>query len=116
MKKFVIFIGCLFGLFILHSTSNAQSLVKVKKPGTLNQILSQEQQDTCRSLIIEGKINSEDIKTLRRMAGYKEEGFKTGQLEILNLRKCEFKKGKACRNCPPIKNKMVDLRVRKRPH
>lgn len=84
----------LFYLFLLLPSCHAQTVIKINKAGTLNQILSQEQQDTCRSLIIEGKINSEDIKTLRRMAGYKEEGFKTGQLEILNLRKCEFKTDK----------------------
>lgn len=94
MKKVLIFIGCLLGLFILHSTSNAQTLVKIKKPGTLGKLLTAEQQDSCKSLIIEGKINSADIKVLRRMAGYKEEGFNTGQLEVLDLRKCEIKTDK----------------------
>ena len=38
MKKVLIFIGCLLGLFILHTTSNAQTLVKIKKPGTLGNL------------------------------------------------------------------------------
>ena len=83
MKKIL---PLIFVAFICTSI-NAQTLVKLKKPGTLEQILSQEQKDTCSFIVIEGKINSADIKVLRRMAGYKEEGFNTGQLEVLDLRK-----------------------------
>lgn len=90
MKKIL---PLIFVAFICTSI-NAQTLVKLKKPGTLEQILSQEQKDTCSFIVIEGKINSADIKVLRRMAGYKEEGFNTGQLEVLDLRKCEIKTDK----------------------
>lgn len=81
-------------LLSICSLTNAQTLVKIKKPATLGKLITTEQQDTCKKLIIEGKINSVDIKLLRRMAGYKEEGFNTGQLEVLDLRKCEIKTDK----------------------
>jgi hypothetical protein len=69
---------------------NAQTLVKIKKPGTLEQVLSQEQKDTCSFIVIEGKINSADIKVLRQMAGYPEDGSNTGKLFAIDLRKAKF--------------------------
>lgn len=43
--------------------------INVKKAGTLESLLTQEQKDTCSQLRIMGKINSADIITLRKMAG-----------------------------------------------
>ena len=47
----------------------AVTTVKVKKAGTLSSLLTPEQLDTCTALAIRGKLNSADIKVLRRMAG-----------------------------------------------
>lgn len=87
MKRILIAFIC---LIFLQSTNKAQTIIKTKKPGTLEQVLSQEQQDTCRYLAVEGNVNSADVRLLRRMAGYKEDGFRTGKLHIIDLRKCTF--------------------------
>ena len=72
------------------TTSMAQNVVEVRKAGTLGSLLTQEQQDTCTALVIEGKLNSADIRVLRRMAGYQEDGFSTGRLKHLDMRKAKF--------------------------
>ena len=77
-----ILMGCLACL--------AQNVVEVKKPGTLGSLLTQEQQDTCTTLILEGKLNSSDIKVLRHMAGYQEEGCQTGCLRGVDLSRVTF--------------------------
>ena len=43
--------------------------VTVTKPGTLSTLLTKAQQDTCQYLVVSGKLNSADIKVLRKMAG-----------------------------------------------
>lgn len=60
--------------------------VKVSKAGTLATILTDAQQDTCRHLIVSGKLNSVDIMVLRKMAGA--DG--RGNLRLLNLLEAEF--------------------------
>ena len=72
------------------TTSMAQNVVEVRKPGTLSSLLTQEQQDTCTTLILEGKLNSSDIKVLRHMAGYQEEGCQTGCLRGVDLSRVTF--------------------------
>ena len=69
---------------------NASMVVCVPKAGTLSTILTQEQRDTLTSLSLSGKLNSADIRTLRHMAGYKEEEYNTGRLKWLDLREVEF--------------------------
>ena len=64
----------------------AATQVRVESPGSLCNQLSEMQQDTCQSLIVSGKINSADIKVLRRMAGA--EG--SGSLRVLNLMDAEI--------------------------
>lgn len=59
-----------------------ETVVVVEKAGTLAQQLSSLQQDTCSALTVRGKLNSSDIRTLRRMAGA--EGGK-GRLKMLDL-------------------------------
>ena len=86
-KQFFLFLVC---IIFLQSTNKAQTIIKTKKPGTLEQILSQEQKDTCSFIVIEGKINSADIKVLRQMAGYPEDGSNTGKLFAIDLRKAKF--------------------------
>lgn len=80
----------LFFMILFCQFMNAQTLVKIKKPGTLEQVLSQEQKDTCSFIVIEGKINSADIKVLRQMAGYPEDGSNTGKLFAIDLRNVKF--------------------------
>ncbi len=61
-------------------------IVEVKTAGTLSTLLSTEEQTTCTSLTLKGKLNSEDIRVLRSMAGYREqEGTPVGRLEELDL-------------------------------
>ena len=66
MKKLVF---CLFLLFSLSAYSQKADEVNVKTAGSLGELLTEAQQDTCRFLIVSGKLNSADIKVLRRMAG-----------------------------------------------
>lgn len=89
MKKnpFFLFLVC---IIFLQSTNKAQTIIKTKKPGTLEQILTTEQKDTCTFLVIEGKINSADIKVLRQMAGYSEDNSNTGKLFAIDLRNAKF--------------------------
>ena len=89
MIKLIFFVLVLFCI-----QTKSQTIIKVDKPGTLNQILTLQQKDTCTFLKINGKINSADIKVLRRMAGYEEKEFKTGQLKILDLKECDINSDK----------------------
>ena len=77
-----ILMGCLACL--------AQNVVEVKKPGTLGSLLTQEQQDTCTTLILQGKLNSSDIRLLRCMGGYTEDGKGTGRLERIDMQNVVF--------------------------
>lgn len=45
----------------------AMTTVRVGRPGTLGSVLTREQQDTCTTLAIVGRLNSADIKVLRYM-------------------------------------------------
>jgi len=78
MKNLFLFIAFCFSLF---ASSQEPVKVKVKEPGTLSALLTQAQQDTCQYLAVSGKLNSADIKVLRKMAGA--DG--RGKLTILNL-------------------------------
>ncbi len=75
----------------LAASSPAQTRVEVKKAGTLGQLLTQAQQDTCSALVLSGELNAEDLRVLRRMAGFQEEGHTTGQLALLDLHDCRMK-------------------------
>ena len=72
------------------TSSHAQTSVKVKKTGTLEQMVGELRLDTFSYLTIEGKLNSADIRMLRQMAGYADEGGKVGRLECLDLKDVEF--------------------------
>lgn len=84
-------LSCTGMLLLFSCVLNAQVRVTIEKAGTLSSLLSQEQQDTCAALIVRGRLNSADIKVLRRMAGYEENG-KCGRLAALDLRKAKFVK------------------------
>ena len=68
----------------------AQTIVKMKKTGTLGQMVGELRLDTCSYLTIEGKLNSADIRVLRQIAGYEEKGGSSGNLLMLDLRKAKF--------------------------
>ncbi|MBP5393074.1 MAG: hypothetical protein J6Y59_04575 [Bacteroidaceae bacterium] len=79
MKR-VLILFC-FLPWLLSTSSQEPVKVMVQKPGTLSAILTQAQQDTCQYLVISGKLNSADIKVLRKMA----EADGRGRLKLLNL-------------------------------
>ena len=80
MKNLFLFIFIAL-CFSLYASSQEPVKVKVIEPGTLSSLLTQAQQDTCQYLVVSGKLNSADIKVLRKMAGA--DG--RGKLTILNL-------------------------------
>ena len=93
MKRFYcILLLCMAFLFSLlnEENVNARTLISVEKAGSLSSLLTQEQQDTLTMLSLSGKLNSADIRTLRHMAGYMEEGCRAGRLKWLDLREVEF--------------------------
>lgn len=47
----------------------SKTIISINKAGTLDELLTQMQKDTCSYLEIKGQMNSADILTLRRMAG-----------------------------------------------
>ena len=62
-------ITCAVFFLLFFEGGRAHTFVVVKQVGTLGTLLTQVQQDTCTALAIRGKLNSADIKVLRRMAG-----------------------------------------------
>lgn len=69
----------------------AMTTVRVGRPGTLGSVLTPAQMDTCSALAIKGKLNSADIKVLRRMAGWSEGGqSRVGRLTLLDLSKAKI--------------------------
>jgi len=63
-----------------------KTVVKVKEAGTLDKVLTQEQKDTCSYLEIKGKLNSQDILTLRRMSGGDGGHGRLSKLEMMDAR------------------------------
>ena len=78
MKHLLFLFSILFPLF---TYSQQPVRVKVTKPGTLSTLLTEAQKDTCQYLVVSGKLNSADIKVLRRMAG----ASGRGSLHTLNM-------------------------------
>ena len=78
MKHLLFFLCSVCSLFVY---SQEAVKVKVTKPGTLSTLLTKVQQDTCQHLVVSGKLNSADIKVLRKMAGANGRG----SLRTLNL-------------------------------
>lgn len=85
MRNFAFLVAAVLVLAV-----QGQTIVEVEKAGTLAQVLTQEQKDTCTVLTVKGKLNSADVRLLRQMAGYKEEGRPVGCLQVLNLEEAEF--------------------------
>ena len=88
MKRIILFSICAMAMMLCH----AQTTVRVKKAGTLETVLGASRQDTCRHLIVKGKLNSADLQVLRRMAGWADGAGRTGQLHVLDLRGAHFVK------------------------
>lgn len=78
-------------LMLCGVACNAQTVIKVKRPGMLEQMVEAHRLDTCTFLAVKGKLNSSDIKVLRRMGGYARAGEVGGRLFSLDLRKAKFK-------------------------
>lgn len=68
--------------------------VEVTTPGSLRDLLTEEQKDSVISLKIKGEINSTDLKTLRHMAGCDSVGHGTwGNLSVLDLSEAKIVAG-----------------------
>lgn len=82
----------IFFLLLLAAsvTVQAETIVHLKKAGKLDAELTPEQIDTCTSLTIIGRLNSDDVRLLRRMAGATDDSEGKGKLRILDLRKVIF--------------------------
>lgn len=92
MKRTTIIILLLLAVYNYGYSQSIRS-VKLKKAGTLAEVISDEDKATITELTIVGKLNSDDVKILRRMAGAtdKENGYKwEGQLKKLDLSKASF--------------------------
>lgn len=68
------------------SVSNGSKVIFVETPGTLSSLLTEDEKDDVRSLIVTGLINNDDLRVLRYMAGRNEFGYMTvGMLEELDM-------------------------------
>ena len=92
MKKFAVLGVFAFCTILL---TEARTTIHNPQAGNLSQVLTQAQIDTCSVLVVNGELNSADLKILRRMAGYKEhEGDEVGRLAYLDLSGARFKSDK----------------------
>ena len=86
--------GRSFFLFLLScvvACVEARTTIDNPRPGELSQVLSPAQIDTCTEIVLTGKLNSADIRLLRRMAGYVEsDGESAGSLRYLDLSGARF--------------------------
>lgn len=81
--------------FCMTFLAEARTTIHNPNAGGLCKVLSKEQIDTCTNVILTGELNSEDLRLLRRMAGYKEhEDDKVGKLAYLDLSGVRFKSDK----------------------
>ena len=81
--------------FCMAFLAEAKTTIHNPNAGGLCQVLSQEQIDTCTEVILTGELNADDLRLLRRMAGYREhDGDKVGRLVYLDLSGVRFKSDK----------------------
>lgn len=76
-------------------TGFAQTIksVEVKKAGTLSELLTEDEKSNTTEIVISGKLNSSDVKLLRRMAGANDKDSEftwKGQLKIVDISKAAF--------------------------
>ena len=86
MKRFFLVTSIMILSVVAYAQQKVGTTIHNPNAGCLCQILSQEQIDTCTNMILTGKLNSEDLRLLRRMAGYREQDDeKMGRLVYLDL-------------------------------
>ena len=95
MKRTISFLVYFIAVICVFAQYEVGTTIHNPNAGELCKVLSQEQIDTCTKVILTGKLNSEDLRLLRRMAGYKEhDGDKVGCLAYLDLSGVRFKSDK----------------------
>lgn len=93
MKRF--FNLFLFLVICIVGMAQVSRTVEVKKPGTLSELLTDEEKASITELTLVGKLNSADVSILRRMAGAKDKWTKynwEGKLISLDLSNANFVK------------------------
>lgn len=91
MKRLFLIASVIMLSVVAYPQHREGTTIHNSNAGGLCQVLSQEQIDTCTKVILTGKLNSEDLRLLRRMAGYKEhDGEKVGKLFYLDLSEVRF--------------------------
>ena len=95
MKRLILIASVMILTFCMVFLAEARTTIHNPNAGGLCKVLSKEQIDTCTNVILTGELNSEDLRLLRRMAGYKEhEDDKVGKLAYLDLSRVRFKSDK----------------------
>lgn len=84
---------------IQKAGEDREKTVVLKKPGELANLLTDEEKATITSLHVEGKLNSQDVRLLRRMAGAMDNSqnweWEGGTLAYLDLQNASFVTDKA---------------------
>lgn len=89
LNLFLFLVICAVGMAQVSRT------IEVKKPGTLSELLTDEEKASITELTLVGKLNSADVSILRRMAGAKDKWTKfnwEGKLISLDLSNASFVK------------------------
>lgn len=82
-------------VFTLNAAEENKLVLNVSEPGTLSSLITKEQISSTTDLTLTGKINSTDVKLIRRMAGLDEYGdpVEGNHLENLNLAGADIVEG-----------------------
>ncbi len=82
-------------VFTLNAAEDSKLVLNVSEPGTLSSLITDEQISSTTDLTLSGKINSTDVKLIRRMAGLDEYGdpVEGNRLENLNLADVDIVEG-----------------------
>ena len=87
--------GIICGIEPQRNDSSTVREVTMKKAGTLEEMLTDQEKETITKLTIKGRINSDDIKLLRKMAGANDkfslDGWKGGALQELDLSEAKLR-------------------------
>ncbi len=95
MKRILLIASVVMLSFVAYAQHRVGTTIHNSNAGELCKVLSQEQIDTCTKVILTGKLNSEDLRLLRRMAGYREhDGEKVGRMFFLDLSEVRFESDK----------------------
>ncbi len=78
----------------MFGIGNKKKVVTLEAPGTLNNIISEDEKFAITELVITGEINGTDLKLIREMAGYTASGRNSeGKLKRLDLKNARFVPG-----------------------